>query len=219
MSPELHCSQEQLEALIGLPAHKVVKAIFSINPALKTGYLIPYDYQAGHPHVEPPLIPFNSNQNLETLIRANLEPGYDVGLFSRVETLDGLISHLPLIDFELEVSHANLALVKSRLSRFPIGGRRSSWVILDSGFSYHAYCLDQVLPIGESEEMAILGYAEKCHELLDFDNQRNRNEIIHSWWFVHCAAKRGMVLRLSRNRRELKTRIPQVVGYTISVSG
>lgn len=204
------------ELLIGKSAKEVVEAIFKANHEIEKGGLILYHYQPGRPTPESTIINFYPNECLRPLIESKLVPGFDIGIFSKVELKDGSSAHLPLIDFEAQVCPENLIKIKERLARLPIEGRNTSWAILDSGNHYHAYCLNRLLRIEGAGERTILDFAERCHEILDFDNERRHDEIIHGWWFVHSAKRGGMTLRLTHNRKELKKKTPEVVAFVVS---
>lgn len=213
MLPERYFPSEQL---IGLPAIEVVKEIFVSN-CLRKSYLLRYHYEPGLPSATDPLfIPFDSILSLDSLIKQNLAPGYDIGIFSKVEMADGCVAHIPLIDFEIKLGSDNLTKIKTRLEKLPLNGGKSTWVILDSGTCYQAYCIDRFLPVEGDDTKTILRFAEKCHRVLDFTEERTHDEIVHSWWLLHSAVKGGMVLRLTRNRPELKKKVPEVVSFVVS---
>jgi len=198
------------ELLIGKPATEVVKLIFELNKGrIVGGSLINYHYIPGKfrcaPHID--IIPEEINR-LEEKIESNLRQNYDIGISSRLDLTEG-IGHIPMIDFDCPIYPKNLAKIQERLARLSFDGESLKWVILDSGNSYQAYCLNFLLLTTDTDSKTIPLFAEKCHSILDFDEDRDNDEIIHSWWFIHSDSGDEMCMRLTNNCGKIK--IPEVV--------
>ena len=207
MRPEQIRSKEQL---IGLPAAEVVTYIFADKEM--RGFLLRFHYAPGSPqYSEHFFIPFNRTSDINNVLEENHLPDCDIGIYSKVEKADSFSAHIPMIDFNLAVSADGIAKLKKRLAQFIRNSQFNSWVVLDSGGSYQAYCLGYMLPVEKNDEFTIAKFAEICHQYLDFDNEGMRDEITDGWWFTHSAARGGMTLRLTRNRPELKKKIPTVI--------
>jgi hypothetical protein len=189
----------------------VVKSIFELNEGrILKGNLINYRYFPGRisqrdPHVD--LLP-EEIEKLEEKVESNLRQDHDIGISSRVELAEG-IGHIPMIDFDCPICPENLAKIQERLARLSLGGESPSWVILDSGNSYQAYCLNLLLSATDTDCKTISLFAEKCHSVLDFDEEVMHDEIIHGWWFIHGASRGELCMRLTNNCGKIK--LPEVV--------
>lgn len=219
------------ERLIGCGPIDVVQMIFQGQPNIENGYLYPYRYVPGTPtgRRDYPVFfshPFNRKELLFLRAKVDflLQPGFDVGIASAVEVVHqgfrssdrNVLRHdIPFIDFECPVTPENQTKVKSRLARLSIGGQKVTWVILDSGNSYQAYCIDYTLSSYGNRE-TILGFGESCRTILDFDSDRRPDPIASPWYFVHSQEQGCMVLRLTRNRPDLKKQIPVVIDWVTS---
>lgn len=212
MSPEQILQKERL---LGLPAAEVIRYIFA-NKEMR-GFLLRYHYIPGSPQFSDHfLIPFNRTSDINCALEENRLSDCDIGIYSKVEGAGGISAHIPMIDFNLAVSADGIAKLKNRLVQFIRNSQFNSWVVLDSGNSYQAYCLGHMLPVEKNDEFTIAKFAEVCHQFLDFGDNGTRDEITDGWWFTHSSARGGMTLRLTRNRPELKKKIPEVIGFVVS---
>lgn len=204
------------ELLIGKPAIEVVKSIFGLEKErILRGNLINYHYFPGKRSQRDPHIDFSVEEInlLEKKIESNLREDHDIGISSKVELPEG-IGHIPMIDFECPICSENLAKIQERLARLSLDGESLRWVILDSGNSYQAYCLNVLLLARKSNRKTILVFAEKCHSVLDFDEDGGHDEITHSWWFLHSASRGEMCMRLTNNCG--KNKVPEVIAVVNS---
>lgn len=222
-------SPEQPEALIGKSAVDVIHWIFWANPSIMAGYVYPYQYVAGLPHRRPldtrAFHQFGREEVGLLQERINLLPlpGWDVGFVSRVEVLyphigqktgDVLRNDIPFIDFQVSVNAENLAKVVARLAKFRIGPKPVIWAVLDSGRSYHGYCLNYLLEDYCDPTRAIGFYAEQCRQNLDYSEAGQRDSIIDGWFFLHSLQQDNMILRLTNNAGKIK--VPEVAAVVRS---
>jgi hypothetical protein len=202
------------EWLVGRPAVEVVRTIFDFHRnRIKKGSFIKYAYRAGEESLDEPHYDFYplETASLPSLIDSHFEPGHEIGLSSKIELIDGSNAHLLMLDFDCPVSPHNLSKISRRITRLNFGQSELNWVILLSGDSYNAYCLNAVMPVLRDDRETILDFGKECHRVLDFDSFRKRDEIIHGWHLFHGASKGELCLRLTNSCD--KKMIPQVVAF------
>lgn len=215
------------EQLIGQPTIEVFKAILEADENIKEMFLFPYT--PGRPSEEwivNKLFGLSREEVslLDEVVKSLLQPEMEVGISSRVGVsvrcdavhLSRMVLYgdIPVIDFEIPPSPANLAKIKLRLAGLSLAGQSVTWVVAESGNSYHTICTDYLLGNPYSSSLSIQSFGDWCHRVLDFDVQGcHPDATLKEWYFFHSMRQGCMVLRLTSNNTKPNRKIPIVVDW------
>ncbi|HUV43148.1 MAG TPA: hypothetical protein VMY36_04590 [Patescibacteria group bacterium] len=176
----------------------------------------------------------------EELVKNNLYDGYDIGLSSQVkfgstlghilmmdleceptpENLAKVKKRLSLLfpeekDIIWVVIDSGHSFQAYSLNKFLYGGMDNKITKLElfdpTNNSLNSFVSPSFFQEGEDKNSKLLiRYAERCHSVMDHDEEGKRDKLLDGWWFTHGASRGEMCLRLTQNRPD-KLKIPEVV--------